>query len=75
VASNIDGYNEVITDGSDGLLVPPKKPEALALTLTELCRNKELREKLSVEGLKKAELYSWDRIGRALEQHYLQVLQ
>jgi phosphatidylinositol alpha-mannosyltransferase len=75
VASNIDGYNEVIADGRDGLLVPPKDPETLALTLTELCRNKELRDKLTAEGLKKAELYSWDRIGRALEQHYLQLLQ
>jgi len=75
VASDIDGYNEVITEGSDGLLVPPKDPESLARGIVELCRNKDMRKRMASEGLKKAELYSWDRIGRALEAYYVGLLQ
>jgi phosphatidylinositol alpha-mannosyltransferase len=75
VASDIDGYNEVITKGSDGLLVPPKDPESLARAIIELCKDKDLREKMASQGLKKAELYSWDRIGKALEAHYTKLLQ
>lgn len=75
VASDIDGYNEVITNGSDGFLVPPKDPGSLAFAITELCRNGDLREKMGSQGLKKAKLYSWDQIGKAIEQHYIELLQ
>src|SRR4029079_9687978 len=36
VASNIAGYADVVTTASDGILVPPANPQALAETLQSL---------------------------------------
>ena len=36
VASDIPGYREVVTDGVEGLLVPPRDPEALAAGLVRV---------------------------------------
>jgi glycosyltransferase involved in cell wall biosynthesis len=33
VATSIDGITEQITDGKDGILVPPKDPSVLAKTI------------------------------------------
>jgi phosphatidylinositol alpha-mannosyltransferase len=75
VASSIEGYDEVITDGVDGLLVPPRNPEALADAITQLCRSHDLRERMGRSGLEKAEEYSWERVGAAIERYYDELLQ
>jgi len=43
VASDVGGMNEIITDGENGFLVPPKHPESLAEKITTLIENPELR--------------------------------
>ena len=47
VATNIDGTNEVIRDGKNGLLVPVKDVGALAKAMTKILKSKELTLKLS----------------------------
>ena len=42
VATNIDGITEQITDGVNGILVPPKNPSALAKAVIRVLNHKEL---------------------------------
>ena len=46
VASRVGGMSDVIEDGVDGLLVPPKDPAALAEAMMKLVDNEELRSKM-----------------------------
>ena len=41
IASNIAGYSDVVTDGVDGILVPPADPQALAEELQRLWHEPE----------------------------------
>jgi glycosyltransferase involved in cell wall biosynthesis len=54
VASRVGGIPEVVTDGVDGLLVPPGEPEPLAAALTSL-RDKALRARLGAAARARAE--------------------
>jgi glycosyltransferase involved in cell wall biosynthesis len=47
VASNVGGMSEIITDGENGFLVPPKEPEPLAEKIVTLIENPELRHTLA----------------------------
>ena len=57
VASNVDGIREVIVNGETGLLVPPEKRDELSDALMRIQENKELRQHLSLKGLKRARDY------------------
>ena len=43
VVSNVGGMSEIITDGENGFLVPPKEPEPLAEKIITLIENPQLR--------------------------------
>ncbi len=62
VASKIPGYAEVVADGREGLLVPPKDPAALAVALTRLLADAELRRAMGARGRQKAADHDWSRI-------------
>ncbi|MBN2240430.1 MAG: glycosyltransferase family 4 protein [Dehalococcoidales bacterium] len=70
VASNIDGYNSVITHGQDGLLVPPRNERLIAETLRNLLQDKELQAKLSAKARETAESYSWEKIAQRVSDFY-----
>jgi phosphatidyl-myo-inositol alpha-mannosyltransferase len=55
VASNIAGYRDVVTDGVDGLLVPPRNSAALAAALVELLRHPDLGRRLGEAGRRTVE--------------------
>jgi len=46
VACAVDGIREIVTNGADGLLVPPRDPQALADAILGLILRPELREQL-----------------------------
>jgi phosphatidylinositol alpha-mannosyltransferase len=70
VASDIDGYRDVMTDET-GLLVPPGDPDALARAVTELLADEPRREAFGAAARKLAqERYSWDDIARRLAAVY-----
>jgi glycosyltransferase involved in cell wall biosynthesis len=46
VASAVGGIPEIITNGVDGVLIPPESPEALATAIVSLLSNPELRRRL-----------------------------
>ncbi|BBL79938.1 GDP-mannose-dependent alpha-(1-2)-phosphatidylinositol mannosyltransferase [Rubrobacter xylanophilus] len=70
VASDIPGYDRVITHGRDGLLFPPGDPEALAAALTGLLKNPTLRKRLAAAGLRTARRYDWNRVAGEVERVY-----
>ncbi|HEX2141849.1 MAG TPA: glycosyltransferase family 4 protein, partial [Candidatus Limnocylindria bacterium] len=71
VASAVGGIPEVVTDGVDGLLVPPRSPSALADAIVRLARSAALRGRLGEAGYRTvAERFSIDAQVRQVEAVY-----
>jgi phosphatidylinositol alpha-mannosyltransferase len=74
VATNIDGYASVLTDGVEGIAVPPQDPEKLAEGILRLIKNKQLRQQMGQRGIQKAKQYDWSIIAVKLLDVYKNVL-
>jgi len=74
VASNIEGYASVVTNGVDGLLVPPRDEKALAQALISLMTDQSLRQQMGARGRAKALEYSWEQIAQKVLSYYIRVL-
>ncbi len=74
VATDAGGPAEIITDGVDGLLVPPGDVDALAAALRRLLDDAELRARLGAAGVKRAEDFSPEVIGQQVRQLYDRLL-
>jgi phosphatidylinositol alpha-mannosyltransferase len=74
VASDIDGYRTVIANGTNGLLVPPCEPEALAEAISNVLTDKDLARRLSVNGLKRAQEFGWPSIAVRVEDYFTELL-
>jgi phosphatidylinositol alpha-mannosyltransferase len=70
LASNIAGYADVVTDGEDGILVPPADPQRLAEELQALSRAPERLERMGLAARESARRYAWPRIAADVEQVY-----
>jgi phosphatidylinositol alpha-mannosyltransferase len=70
VATDIPGYREVITHGVDGLLVPPRDPEALAADLVRLLTDPDRAARLAEAGRARARAFDWPVIVDRLEALY-----
>ena len=55
VATSIDGITEQITDGVEGILVPPMDPNAIAAAINRIIENKELARSLGSAARKRVE--------------------
>jgi len=66
VASNIDGYSSVFTDGVEGIAVPPRDSEKLAEALLRLIRDKQLRQQMGARGKPRAMQYEWSLLAKQL---------
>ncbi|OGO17510.1 MAG: glycosyl transferase family 1 [Chloroflexi bacterium RBG_16_50_11] len=75
VASNIDGYSSVLTDGVEGIAVPPKEPEKLAEAVLRLIKNKQLREQMGNRGKPRAQQYDWPIIAGKILDFYNRTLE
>ncbi|MGQ9476322.1 MAG: glycosyltransferase family 4 protein [Actinomycetota bacterium] len=75
VATDIPGYRSVVEDGTQGLLVPPGDPEALASSVLTLVEDEEARSRLAEEGRKRAEEFSWDLLVTKVEEAYQDALE
>lgn len=68
VASDTGGIPSILTDGVDGLLVPPGRPEALAAALHRVLSDAALARRLAERGRERARAYSWGPLaGRVLD--------
>ncbi len=74
VATRIDGYASVLTDGKEGLLVPPKDSSGLALALKSVMTDGALRQQMGDRGRLTAEMYSWELVSQKVFNYYLKVL-
>src|SRR5207249_1831085 len=71
VASAVGGIPEVLTDGADGLLVPPADTQALAEALGRLARSPSLRERIGQAGYETVvERFSIDAMVRRVQEVY-----
>jgi phosphatidyl-myo-inositol alpha-mannosyltransferase len=74
VASHIAGYSDVVTNGVDGILVPPADPQALAEELQILWHEPERIHAMGEAGRKSAERYAWPRIAEEVTEVYEQAM-
>jgi phosphatidyl-myo-inositol alpha-mannosyltransferase len=70
VASNIAGYRDVVTDGADGVLVPPGDAQALAEVLRDLHDEPERRSRMALAAVEKAEQFAWPRVASRVMDVY-----
>lgn len=75
VASDIQGYNSVVRHNIEGLLVPPKDPEALAQALGKLLGDPQLRRSMGARGHLRAEEYDWTHIASRVLDYYQSLLE
>ncbi|MCA1727201.1 MAG: glycosyltransferase [Actinobacteria bacterium] len=74
VATRIPAVEETLTDGRDGLLVPPADAEALGGALVELLQDRDRAQRLGAAAAGAAERYDIREATRALEAVYARVL-
>lgn len=70
VATDIEGYSDVVEDGVQGILVPPRSEEAIAKALERLIRDKNLRKEMAHNGRVHVEQYRWDRVTEKVLECY-----
>ncbi len=74
VASAIPGFETVITHQQDGLLTPPGKHEELAWAVCHLLGDESRRAQLGRQARRRAEDFSWQRVGARVEAYYEELL-
>ncbi|MPZ22665.1 MAG: glycosyltransferase [Dehalococcoidia bacterium] len=74
VASDIEGYADLIRPDDSGILVPPGDPVALAGALTGVLTDDALRSSLERRARKAAEAYDWSLVAARIEAIYLDLV-
>ena len=75
VATDIPGYREVVSHGIEGLLVPPRDPEALAAGLVRVLTEPGLASRLGEAGRERARSFDWAIVVDRLEELYLRAVE
>ena len=70
ICSDIHGYRGVVRRERDGILVEPGNADALAASIRRLIDDPQLRAQLSRAGEERAQLFTWERVGQAVEEYY-----
>jgi len=74
IGSAVGGIKYTIEDGKNGLLVPPKDPEALVEALSVLIASRKLRERLSKGGLERVKEFTWQNVADQTAAMYQAIL-
>lgn len=75
VATNVSGCPDVVSDGVNGFLVPPKSPEMMAEAISKLLDDEALRNELGRNARKTIEeCNTWDCIAGKIEACYQKLL-
>jgi phosphatidylinositol alpha-mannosyltransferase len=70
IASDIAGYRDVVTDGVDGILVPPANPQALAEALRDLYHEPDRRRSLAKAAAVTVQRFAWERVAGEVCEAY-----
>jgi phosphatidylinositol alpha-mannosyltransferase len=70
VASAVPGYDEVVRDGVEGLLVAPRDPAALAAAAARVLDDPELAARFGAAGRERAASFDWGGVVERLETLY-----
>ncbi|GAA1774590.1 glycosyltransferase family 1 protein [Pseudarthrobacter sulfonivorans] len=71
VAAAVGGLRDTVVDGSTGIHVPPRDPEAIAAALARLLGDPALRDELGAAGQRRVRSrYSWERVAAETEKAY-----
>ena len=70
VASDIAGYRQVLRHRQEGLLVPPRQPNALAVALLGLLNDAALQQQLARAGRATAQSYAWEGVSERVLEVY-----
>ena len=70
VATNIEGFASVVTDGAEGFLVSPASEGALAIALERLILDPNLRQEMGQQGRVTVQEYRWSRVAAQVVQCY-----
>lgn len=75
VAAEVGGIPEIVIDGENGFLVPPRDSEAIAGKILLLLKSEELREKMGEAGRKKIEeCFTPEKMGDEVEKVYMSLV-
>lgn len=72
VATSIAGYRSVMTNGVNGVMVPPRDPQAMALGLVRVLADGDLRQRIGAQGRIDAQQYDWSRVAAEVLDEYEQ---
>jgi phosphatidylinositol alpha-mannosyltransferase len=70
IASAIAGYSDVVTDGLDGVLVPPADPQRLAEELQRIHHEPQRLRQMGEAARQSAQRYAWPRIADQVTEVY-----
>jgi phosphatidyl-myo-inositol alpha-mannosyltransferase len=70
IASAIAGYSDVVTDGLDGVLVPPADPQRLAEELQRAYHEPERLVEMGSAARRSAERYAWPHVADRVTEVY-----
>jgi glycosyltransferase involved in cell wall biosynthesis len=74
VVTDLSAARAIVRDGENGLLVPPRDPEALAAALLRVDRDRDLLDRLRRAAHATAQSHSWAAIARATAELYERAL-
>jgi glycosyltransferase involved in cell wall biosynthesis len=74
VATIVGGVPDVVTDGVEGLLVPPQRPDLLAEAVGRVARDPSLRARLGAASLARSAVFDVRNASRAIEAVYAELL-
>ena len=74
VATRIDGFSKVLSNGVEGLLVRPKDDAELAFGLERLIKDEDMRREMGARGRVTVEQYRWDVIADRVLNYYESVM-
>ena len=62
IASNIDGYNNLIKHKKNGLLIKPKSSKSIYEAINSVYHNKKMKQEMIENGNNFIKNYGWDAI-------------
>jgi phosphatidylinositol alpha-mannosyltransferase len=74
VASAIEGYRTVLSDGQEGISTPPRDVDALARAIFKLAADTRLRQQMGACGVSRAGQYDWSVVAEKILAFYAETL-